>query len=97
MVQRPGRNGYYADFRAGGRRIQKRLSSDFDAVRTILNQLNARYDKAGQGILDNEHPIADLKAAFLKRCEQELRPTTVERYKDSLASVLVVYHTSNLG
>ena len=88
MVQRPGRNGYYADFRAGGRRIQKRLSTDFDAARTILNQLRARYDKAGHGILDNEYPIADLKASFLKRCEQELRPATVERYKDSLAAVL---------
>jgi len=56
MVQRPGRSGYYADFRAGGRRIQKRLSSDFDAAKTILNQLKARYDKAGTGYSTTSTP-----------------------------------------
>jgi integrase/recombinase XerD len=89
MVQRPGRKGYYADFRAGGRRIQKRLSSDFDAAKTILNQLKARCDKAEYDLLDNDYPIGELRDSYLKRCEQELRPGTVARYSRGLDAVTI--------
>src|SRR5262249_25227091 len=39
MVTRSGRKGYYADFRIGGRRVQRKLSTDFDAAKSILFDL----------------------------------------------------------
>ena len=41
MVTRPGCRGYYADFRAGGRRVQKKLGTDFQAAKGILIELRA--------------------------------------------------------
>ena len=39
-------NTYYARFRAGGRLVRERLSSDFKAAVTMLNDLRARADRA---------------------------------------------------
>jgi integrase len=88
MVTRPGRKGYYADFRNGGRRVQKKLGTDFDAARSILNELRARAERGEYGLLDNDYPIADLRAAYLKRCEQELAPASTDRYRRGLDDVL---------
>jgi integrase len=88
MVTRPGRRGYYADFRVGGQRVQKKLGTDFDAAKSILADLRARAEKADFGLLDNDYPIADLKDAYLKRCKQELRPESVTRYEFTLDEIL---------
>jgi integrase len=88
MVERPGRRGYYADFWAGGRRVQKKLGTDFDAARSILHELRARAEKAEFGLLDNDYPIADLRKAYLKRCQQELRDGSVLRYEQDLNNIL---------
>jgi integrase len=88
MVTRPGRRGYYADFRVGGRRVQKKLGTDFDAARSILNELRARAQRGEFGLLDNDYPIADLRAAYLKRCEQELAEGSTARYRRGLDDVL---------
>jgi integrase len=84
MVTRPGRKGYYADFMAGGRRVQKKLGTDFDAAKSILHELRARAEKAEFGLLDNDYPLADLRDAYLKRCAQELRPGTLTAYRTSI-------------
>jgi integrase/recombinase XerD len=88
MTQRPGRRAYYADFRVGGRRIQKKLGTDFAAAKSILHELRARAERAEFNLLDNDYSLTDLRIAFVKRCEQELRPATVERYQRGLTAVL---------
>src|SRR4051812_33941972 len=88
MVTRPGRRGYYADFMVNGRRVQKKLGTDFDAAKSILHDLRARAEKAEFGLLDNDYPLADLRDAYLKRCRQELRPARVQRYGERLELVL---------
>jgi integrase len=87
MTTRPGRRGYYADFWAGGRRVQKKLGTDFDAAKTILHDLRARAEKAEFGLLDNDYPIAELRERYLKRCKQE-RPRSVDRYRNALDHIL---------
>ena len=64
---------YFARFRAGGRLVRKRLSTDFDAACTLLNELRARADKADFDLLDNDYPFATLKAEFLKWASQSIR------------------------
>jgi integrase len=86
MYQR-GR-AYYADFYAGGRRVRKRLSSNLDAARQILNDMRARADKADFGLLDNNFAVADLQEHFLKDCRQALRASSADRYAVCLANIL---------
>jgi integrase len=88
MVTRPGRKGYYADFMAGGRRVQKKLGTDFDAACQILIELRSRAQKAEFGLLDNDYLLVTLRDAYLKRCAQELRPGTVQSYRTSINKIL---------
>ncbi len=64
---------YYARFRANGRLVRKRLSTDFDAACTLLNELRARADRADFGLSDNDYPYEALKAEFLKWARQSVR------------------------
>jgi integrase len=83
------RNGeYHADFYANGRRVRKRLSGDFGAACTILNELKARADRADFGLLDNDYPLAKLREEFMRHCRQARKPATVRRYGFSLDAVL---------
>jgi integrase len=88
MTCRPGRRGYYADFRVGGRRVQKKLGTVFDAAKSNLNELRARAERAEFGLLDNDCPIADLRDKYLKRCEQELKAGSVRFYRHLLSGIL---------
>jgi integrase len=87
MVTRPGRKGYYADFRVRGQRVQEKLGTDFEAAKTILADLRARAEKGARGLVGNDHPLAKLKERYLKRCRQE-RPRSVGRYERALDQVL---------
>jgi integrase len=88
MTQRPGRKGYYADFIVHGRRVQKKLGTDLGAAKSILIELRSRAEKGEWGLLDNDYPLADLRAAYLARCGQELAPSTVRAYGDDTARLL---------
>jgi integrase len=88
MVTRPGRKGYYADFRVRGRRIQQKLGTDFEAAKSILAELRARAERAEYGLLDNNYPVVDLKAQYLAHCRQSLEASTVKCYEDWLDTVL---------
>jgi integrase len=79
---------YFADFTAGGRRIRKRLSTQLDAAREILNDLRSRADKADFGLTDNNAAIAELKDGFLEGVRQSLEPSTADRYERSLDVIL---------
>lgn len=78
---------YYAAFRRSGRLIRKRLSSDFKAAAVMLNDLKARADLADFDLLDNNVQIEDLKVMYLRHCEQTLRPSTVQRYRENLDQI----------
>jgi integrase len=88
MVTRPGRKGYYADFRVGGNRVQKKLGTDFEAAKSILIELRARAERGEWGLLDNDYPVDDLKASYLKRCKQELKELSGVRYQAALNAIL---------
>ncbi len=79
---------YWADFRADGRRIRKRLSTDLKTARQLLTELRARVERADYSLVDNDLPIVDLQAEYLKHCRQTKKPGTVDRYEDNLAAIL---------
>ena len=66
-------NTYYARFRAGGRNVPERLSSDHKAAVTMLNDLRARSDRADFGLVDNDYAWEELRAEFLKWKQQTSR------------------------
>jgi hypothetical protein len=43
---------YHADFMKQGRRIRKRLSTNFDAAKDMLNELRSRADRGELELLD---------------------------------------------
>ena len=71
---------YYARFRAGGRVIRRRLSTDLTAAKELLNDLRARADRGDFGIVDNDYPWQDLKREFLRMKRQTTRqPETYDQ------------------
>ncbi len=64
---------YYARFRANGRLVRKKLSTNFKAACEMLNDLRARSDKAGAGILDNDYPWKEAKEEYLRWARQQTR------------------------
>ena len=93
MVQRPSRKGYWSDFRAGGRRVRKFLSTNFEAACRILNQLRARADQADFGLLDNDCRITELRAAYEHNIGQTLKPGSVSRRPLDTRRETTVYET----
>lgn len=79
---------YCADFRAGGRRVRKKLSRNLEAATKMLNDLRRRTDLADFGILDNDYPVADLKDAYLRHLKQVCRPGTVVSHARCLKIIL---------
>jgi hypothetical protein len=47
---------YHADFMKDGRRIRKRLSTDLEAAKDMLNELRSRADRGELELLDNRYP-----------------------------------------
>lgn len=88
MVQRPGRKGYYADFRVGGRRVQKKLGTDFETAKSILHELRARAERADFDLLDNDYPLADLQRQYLAHCRQSLESSTADCYQRWLGRIV---------
>ena len=64
---------YYARFRANGRLVRKRLSTDFRAACEMLNELRSRADRADFNLLDNDYPWDTLKKEFEAWADQALR------------------------
>lgn len=71
---------YYANFRRDGRRIRKRLSTDFTTAKVLLNDLRARVDRGDFGFLDLDYPWDELKSMFLRWAKSSIRhPEDYER------------------
>jgi integrase len=64
---------YYSNFRAAGRRIRKRLSTDFRTACELLTELRARADRGDFGLLDNDCKWSELRAEFLQWARQSVR------------------------
>jgi integrase len=79
---------YYANFQVNGRRVRRRLSSNLDAARQILNDLKARADKAEWGMLDNDYPLEQMKDEYLRHCSQVLKLSTAARYRLCLDTIV---------
>lgn len=75
---------YYSCFRANGRQVRMRLSSDFDAACRILNSLRAKADQADFGMVDNNVSLKALREKFDRHCRLTLRASTRKRYGESL-------------
>lgn len=76
---------YFARFRASGREVRKRLSTDFRAACEMLNDLRARADKADFGLVDNDYKFETLKTEFLLWAEQSVRHP--RKYRQDLAKI----------
>jgi integrase len=74
---------YFARFRANGREVRKRLSTDFRVACELLRELRARADKADFGLVDNDYKWAALKEEFLKWAKQVVRDW--KNYQQDLA------------
>jgi len=79
---------YHADFRAGGRRIRRKLSRNLTTAKQLLIEVRARAERGEIGLLDNDVAVGDLKAEYLRDCRQTKKPSTVERYEFNLAAIL---------
>ena len=88
MSTREGRSGYYANFRAGGRRIQRRLGTDLDTAKSILIELRSRAERGEYGLLDNHYPLAELKRQYLASCRQTLEASTAACYEHWLDTIV---------
>ena len=76
---------YYANFRAQGRRVQKRLSSDFSTAKELLNDLRSRSDRADFGLVDNDYLWKDLREEFFRWARQSIRAS--EGYETDLNQI----------
>ena len=82
-------NVYWADFRVKGQRVQKSLRTGNRWVaEELLTELRARTNRGDFGLLDNDYPVEDLKAQYLRYCRQSLKPETVRRYEYNLQAIL---------
>ena len=64
---------YHADFMRSGRRVRKRLSSNLDAAKDMLNELRSRADRGDLQLLDNRYPWCDLRKLFLAWTKQHIK------------------------
>lgn len=71
MVKRG--NTYFSRFRAQGKLVRKRLSTDYRTAVELLNEERARSDKADYGLVDNDYSWAKLRDEFLRWARQSVR------------------------
>lgn len=73
------------------------MATELDVAEEVLNKIKNRAIGAKHGVLDNDMPIAELREAFELRCSQNLRPSTVKRYKQSLNAILSGLNAINVS
>jgi integrase len=81
---------YWADFYQDGKRIRRSLETgDKKGAEKRLTELRARLNRGDYGLLekDRDYPLADLRRAYLRDCEQTLKPNTAIRYRRNLEAV----------
>ena len=64
---------YWCRFRAGGRLIRERLSTDYRTACGLLNELKARADRGEFDLIDNDYGWGKLKDEFLRWARQSTR------------------------
>lgn len=82
------RNGvYWSRFRQNGRVVRTRLGTNYRVACDLLAELKARAVRGQYGVLDNGATLDEVQRAFLRVCDQTLRPGTCRRYRGRLATV----------
>ncbi len=66
-------DAFYSNFRAAGRRVRKRLSTDFRTACELLTDLRSRADRGDFNIVDNDCPWSELRGEFMRWARQSVR------------------------
>jgi integrase len=80
-------NAYYARFRANGRVVRKKLSTDYRVACELLAEMQARAARADFGIIDNNVPLDEVRDQYLPACSQSVRSSTLARYRQNFANL----------
>ena len=64
---------YYAWFQTNSISVRRRLSSTFEAAKSMLSDLRARADRGESGMVDNDYSYAELKKELIRWARQHLR------------------------
>ncbi len=90
---------YWARFRSEGELIRKPLSPDFRVACEMLTDLRLGAYRRGKGEVSNDLSIESLTQDWFRSIGQTLEPSTVKRYRQSIAHVerlLPVRHVAQL-
>lgn len=79
---------YYSNFRHDGKPIRRVLSSNLQVAKTMLRELRMKVYRESNGDIDNDRAINELSEAWFRSISQQLKNTTVTRYKQNLDNVL---------
>ena len=67
------RNGtYYSNFRSEGKMVRKKLSTNFQVAKVMLEDLRMRKYRESKGDIDNSALIADLAELWSQSITQQL-------------------------
>lgn len=86
MIQR--NRVYYANFRFKGEIVRKALSPDLRVASEMLAELRHRLYRRSVGDIDNDCPLEKLVDEWLKSRSQELRESSILRYRQNLGNIL---------
>ena len=78
-------SAYYSDFGHGGRRIRKKLSTDFRVACEMLKELQLNSYRGDVGIVSNDYPMAKLLDEWLRSVSQTVRSGTTTAYRQRVA------------
>jgi integrase len=78
---------YYARFRANGREVRRKLSTDFRVACDLLAEMQARAARADFGIIDNDVSLDEIRDQYLPACSQSVRSSTLARYRQNFANL----------
>ena len=83
------RNGtYYSNFRSEGKMVRKKLSTNFQVAKVMLEDLRMRKYRESKGDIDNSALIADLAELWFQSITQQRPASTVRRYRQNMAHIL---------
>ena len=88
---------YYADFMCGGQRIRKRLSTDLEVSKRMLNKLRMRHEA---GEVDNDFSVVELIERYFEDSSHGLADGTVKRYRlalETFVDAVQPKYVSDLG
>ena len=80
-------NTYYAHFRQDGKPIRKKLSTNLQVAKVMLQDLRMKVYRESIGEIDNDMPICELETLWLRSIRQSGADSTATRYRQNLANI----------